>query len=68
MRKQAPIIFAVICTVSAFLNALLLTDRIRLVDILTLFFGGFGAGAGVVKTVLDIRSRRKENAEPKALQ
>jgi hypothetical protein len=62
LKDRAPIIFALLCVIAAFLNALQLTGRIRLVDILTLFFGGFGAGVGIVKTVMDFRQLRKTKA------
>jgi hypothetical protein len=48
---------------SGFLNVLMLVDRIRLVNILLLFFSGFGAGAGLVKTIIDVRLARKTKVQ-----
>jgi hypothetical protein len=59
MKKYSPLIFSFIMILSGFLNVLTLVDRIRLVDILLLFFSGFGAGAGMVKTIMDVRLARK---------
>lgn len=42
----------------ALLGALAMRDRVRLVDILTLFFGGAGAGAGLVALVVQRRGHR----------
>ena len=41
----------------AFLVVPQMMNRVRLVDILTLFFGGFGVGVGMVKTIIDLRKQ-----------
>jgi hypothetical protein len=63
MKKYYPLIFSFIMILSGFLNVLMLVDRIRLVDILLLFFSGFGAGAGLVKTIIDVRLARKTKVQ-----
>jgi hypothetical protein len=63
-KKHISLIFSIIMIISGFLNALTVADRVRLVDILLLFFTGFGAGAGLVKTVLDFRAGRKIKIQP----
>ena len=67
MKKYSPLIFSFIMILSGFLNVLALIDRIRLVDILLLFFSGFGAGAGLVKTIIDVRLARKTKVQPEKL-
>ena len=59
MKKYAPLVFSIIMILSGLLSTLSLVDRIRLVDILVLFFSGVGAGAGLVKTVTDGRLKRR---------
>ena len=44
--------------VTALLGALAMRDRVRLVDVLVLFFGGAGAGAGLAALVVQRRQRR----------
>ena len=63
MKKYSPLIFSFIMILAGFLNVLTLIDRIRLVDILLLFFSGFGAGAGLVKTIIDVRLARKTKVQ-----
>jgi hypothetical protein len=41
-----------------FLNAMQLSDRIRLVDIVSLYAAGMAAGAGLVKALVDFRRAR----------
>jgi hypothetical protein len=53
--------------IAGFLNALQVVDRIRSFDILTLFFGGFGAGVGMVKAILDFRAERKNKIQLEVL-
>jgi hypothetical protein len=62
-KKHIPLIFSGIMILSGFLSAFAVVDRIRLVDILTLFFTGFGAGAGLVKTILDFREEQKTKVQ-----
>lgn len=63
-KKFSPLIFSILMIIVGFSNALTLIDRVRLVDILLIFFTGFGAGAGLVKTVLDFRAGRKTRIQP----
>ena len=42
----------------ALLGVLAARGDMRLVDVLSIFFGGFGAGAGVVALVVQRRARR----------
>lgn len=49
------LIWAVVSFFLAFLSAAAHWGEIRLVDLLLLFFGGFGAGAGVTAAI--VRSR-----------
>ncbi len=58
-KKRIGLISAIACLAVAALGAAQMLDRIRLVDILTLFVGGFGAGAGMVKAIIDFRAQRK---------
>jgi hypothetical protein len=63
-KKHIPLIFSIVMIVTGFLNALTVVDRIRLVDILVLFFSGFGAGVGFVKAILDFRAEQKIKNQP----
>ena len=49
-------------TAVALLGALAMSDRVRLVDIILLFFGGFGAGAGLASLLVQRRRYRREGA------
>jgi hypothetical protein len=42
------------------LSALQMIDHVRLVEIVTLFAGGMGAGVGLVKAVIDHRKARDQ--------
>ena len=48
----------IVSTAIALLGALALIDRVRLVDVFALFFGGFGAGAGLVASIVQHRRLR----------
>jgi hypothetical protein len=63
-KKRIGLISTILGLAVAVLGAVEMIDRLRLVDILTLFFGGFGAGAGMVKAVIDHGAQR--NAEQSA--
>ena len=58
MRKRLGLIGAVLGILVAVLGAYQMIGIIRTVDILTLFFGGFGAGAGLIKMILDYRKEK----------
>jgi hypothetical protein len=55
--KRLSLIAAVIGVLAVFFAVIQMIDRIRVVDILLLFFGGFGAGAGFVKAILDYQKK-----------
>ena len=58
MRDKLATFSTVLGAVLALLGALQMRDHVRLVDILTLFAGAFGAGAGVASLVAARRRRR----------
>ena len=58
MRERLAIVSTVAGAVVALGSALVMRDHVRLVEILTLFFGGAGAGAGVASLVAARRGRR----------
>jgi hypothetical protein len=57
LKKYLGIMTTVLGLFVAFLGVLQMMNRVRLVDILTLFFGGFGAGVGFVKTIVDFKKK-----------
>jgi hypothetical protein len=59
-RKRLSIIGTLLGIFIAVIGAYQMIGVIRTVDIITLFFGGFGAGAGFVKMILE---RRKERTD-----
>ena len=58
MRDKLAVLSTVLGAILTFWAALLMRDHVRMVEILTLFFGGFGAGAGVASLVAARRARR----------
>jgi hypothetical protein len=58
LRKRLEFIGTILAIFIAFFGAYQMIGNIRTVDILTLFFGGFGAGAGMVKLILDYRKEK----------
>jgi hypothetical protein len=60
MKKRLGIIAALIGTLAAVSGAIQMIGTIRVVDILLLFFGGFGAGAGLVKAVSQYRKDKSD--------
>jgi hypothetical protein len=50
-RPGAALVIAVLAMVTGLLAAGQLSDRVRWVDIVTLFGSGFGAGAGLVAAI-----------------
>ncbi|MCX6122749.1 MAG: hypothetical protein NTX44_14150 [Ignavibacteriales bacterium] len=58
--KRLSLIAAVIGVLAAILGVIQMIDRIRVVDILLLFFGGFGAGAGLIKAIMDYRMKKTD--------
>ena len=58
MRERMAVFTTVAGAVVALASALAMRDHVRLVDILTLFFGGAGTGAGVAGLLAGRRARR----------
>jgi hypothetical protein len=58
MKRTGPLVIALISCGVAVLAALKLIDRVRVVDIITLFATGFAAGAGLVSGLMRLRRRR----------
>lgn len=58
VRTRLTMLATLVSTAIALLGALALIDRVRLVDVLALFFGGFGAGAGLAASIVQQRKLR----------
>ena len=58
-RAALGVVAAVMGLAVGLLNAMQLSGRIRMVDILTLFASGVAAGAGLVKAMIDLRQSRR---------
>lgn len=54
-KKWLGIFATLLGILATVLGAIQMVGRIRLVDILLLFFGGFGAGAGMVRLILNLK-------------
>ncbi|HMC83641.1 MAG TPA: hypothetical protein VKL61_10465 [Candidatus Polarisedimenticolia bacterium] len=54
-KSFLPIFAALFSAAVALLSAWRLQGRVRSVDIVALFFGGFGAGAGVMRAITKAR-------------
>ena len=57
LKKYLGIITAMLSLFVALLVIPQMMNRVRLVDILTLFFGGLGVGVGMVTTIIDLRKQ-----------
>ena len=66
LRARLSLAGAVLAAVAALMSALQMQGRVRNVDILTLFAGGFGAGAGLVGAVVGMRRAKAERQVPGA--
>ena len=56
---------AAAAAVAALMSALQMQGRVRTVDILTLFAGGFGAGVGIVSAAVGMRrAKERDQAAP----
>ena len=65
LRARLSLAGAVLAAVAALMSALQMQGRVRNVDILTLFAGGFASGAGLVGAVVGMRrARARELQEP----
>jgi hypothetical protein len=58
-RAGLGVVTAVLGLAVGVLNAMQLSDRIRLVDIIGLYAAGMAAGAGLVKAMVDLRAARR---------
>jgi hypothetical protein len=61
LRKRLDLIGTALAIFIAFFGAYQMIGNIRTVDIIILFFGGFGAGAGMVKLILDYRKQKSDS-------
>lgn len=62
MREKLPTITTALGAVLSLAAALSMRDHVRLVEILTLFFGGVGTGAGIACLVVAGRAARVDAA------
>ncbi len=58
--QRLSLIAAIIGAMVAVFSAVQMIGSIRVVDILTLFFGGFSAGAGLIKLIMDYRIKKTD--------
>jgi len=54
-KKWLGILATLLGIFATVMGVILMSGRVRLVDILFLFFGGFGCGAGLVRLIFDLR-------------
>jgi len=66
LKKKIGLIGAAAGLAVSLLSALQMIDHVRLVEIVTLFAGGMGAGVGLVKAVIDHRKARAQAQPPPA--
>lgn len=57
-KQKMQIVGTVLSITVALTGALSAQDRIRLVDILTLFFGGFGAGVSFISLIKSLKENK----------
>ncbi|GLC28561.1 hypothetical protein [Roseisolibacter agri] len=62
VAQRLPVLVTACSALVGLLGALALRDRVRLVDILSLFFGGVGTGAGLTETIVRRRLAAREAA------
>lgn len=58
-KTKLKLFSSVVLILSAIISAFTLVGEVRLVIILTLFFGGFGAGATFALFIRDLKTERK---------
>ncbi|MFC2134181.1 hypothetical protein ACFLR4_01355 [Bacteroidota bacterium] len=58
-KTKLKLFSSVILILSSIVSAFILVGEVRLVIILTLFFGGFGAGATLTLFIRDLKAERK---------
>jgi hypothetical protein len=66
LKKKIGLIGAAAGLAVSLLSALQMIDHVRLVEIVTLFAGGMGAGVGLVKAVIDHRKAPAQVPPPPA--
>ena len=62
LAQRLPLVVTACSALVGLLGALALRDRVRLVDILSLFFGGVGTGAGLTEAVVRRRLAARDAA------
>jgi hypothetical protein len=60
LKKRIGVIGAAAGLAVSLLSAMQMIDHVRLVEIVTLFAGGMGAGVGLVKALIDHRQARDQ--------
>jgi hypothetical protein len=58
MREKLALLSTILGAAISLASALAMRDHVRLVEIIGLFFGGFGSGAGLALMVATQRNRR----------
>jgi hypothetical protein len=58
MREKLALLSTILGAAISLASALAMQDHVRLVEIIGLFFGGFGSGAGLALMVATRRNRR----------
>jgi hypothetical protein len=58
MREKLALFSTILGAAISLASALAMQDHVRLVEIIGLFFGGFGSGAGVALMVATRRNQR----------
>ena len=57
MRRKLALISTILGVALSLFSAFTMRDHVRLVEIVGLFFGGFGSGAGIARLVSTRRNR-----------
>jgi hypothetical protein len=66
MKRTALLLFATMLGVGvSFVGALGLVPRVRLVEVLTVFFGAFGGGASFAGAMIAIKRARQGGPSPR---
>jgi hypothetical protein len=61
LKRKIGVMVAAAGLAASLLSAMQMIDHVRLVEIVTLFAGGMGAGVGLVKAVIDHRQAREKS-------
>ena len=59
MREKLPLFSTILGAAVTLVSAITMQDHVRLVEIIGLFFGGFGSGAGVAQMVATRRKAQR---------